>query len=65
MWASDSPHPDAVFPGTVTKTLEVLRPVGAVARRRILADNAARLYGLDLAATRQRAAGPAAPPETP
>jgi predicted TIM-barrel fold metal-dependent hydrolase len=56
VWASDYPHPDATFPGAVQKTLAVLRPVDAVARRRILADNAARLYGLDLAASTRRAA---------
>ena len=50
VWASDYPHPDATFPGAVTKTLGVLEAVPASVRRKILAENAARLYGLDLAA---------------
>ncbi len=56
VWASDYPHPDATFPGAVRKTLGVLGPVDVAARRKILAENAARLYGLDVArATRGRA----------
>jgi len=46
VWASDYPHPDATFPGAVTKTLAAMGGVGAAARRKILGDNAARLYGL-------------------
>ena len=49
VWASDYPHPDATFPGAVTKTLGVLEAVPASVRR--MAENAARLYGLDIVAT--------------
>jgi len=54
VWASDYPHPDATFPGAVTKTLAVLEPVPASVRRKILAENASRLYGLDVAAATAR-----------
>ncbi len=47
MWASDYPHPDAPFPGAVTKTLAAMGQLSAVARGKILGTNAARLYGLD------------------
>ena len=50
VWASDYPHPDATFPGAVTKTLGALEGVPASGRRKILVENAARLYGLDVAA---------------
>lgn len=46
VWASDYPHPDAHFPGAVTKTLASLASVSAAARHKILAANAARFYGL-------------------
>ncbi len=48
VWASDYPHPDAHFPGAVTKTLDVLRDVPEASRSRILAGNAARFYGIEL-----------------
>ena len=50
IWASDYPHPDAHFPGAVTKTLESMASVPEDSRRKILATNAARLYGLAPAA---------------
>lgn len=46
VWASDYPHPDATFPGAVTKTLAALATLADSARRKILATNAVRLYGL-------------------
>jgi predicted TIM-barrel fold metal-dependent hydrolase len=55
VWASDYPHPDAHFPGAVTKTLDSLAGIAAGSREKIFATNAARLYGLDLAALRSRA----------
>jgi uncharacterized protein len=48
VWASDYPHPDAHFPGAVTKTLESMSTLSPAARTKILATNAARLYGLRL-----------------
>ncbi len=48
VWASDYPHPDAHYPGAVTKTLESMRGVSAAARHKIFAVNPARLYGLTL-----------------
>jgi predicted TIM-barrel fold metal-dependent hydrolase len=50
IWASDYPHPDAHFPGAVTKTLESMASVSEDSRRKILATNAARLYSLSPAA---------------
>jgi uncharacterized protein len=46
VWASDYPHPDAHFPGAVTKTLESMRDMPVPSRDKILATNAARFYGL-------------------
>jgi uncharacterized protein len=46
MWASDYPHPDAHFPGAVTESLEKMARIGEAARRRIFAENAARMYGI-------------------
>jgi len=48
VWASDYPHPDAHFPGAVTKTLESLANVPAASQKKILATNAMRLYGIQL-----------------
>ena len=45
VWASDYPHPDAIFPGAARATLANQR-LSARARRRILVDNGRRLYGL-------------------
>jgi predicted TIM-barrel fold metal-dependent hydrolase len=50
VWASDYPHPDATFPGAVTKTLAAVATLGDAARRKILAANAARFYGLPVPA---------------
>ncbi|GIW40818.1 MAG: amidohydrolase [Candidatus Binatia bacterium] len=55
VWASDYPHPDAHFPGAVTKTLESMAGLSADTRRKILATNAARLYGLELPSKKARA----------
>ena len=46
IWASDYPHPDAKFPGTVDELLGNLAGMPADAQRAIAADNAGRLYGL-------------------
>jgi predicted TIM-barrel fold metal-dependent hydrolase len=47
VWASDYPHTDAVFPGAVEQTLAHLSGLSEGVQRRILCDNAKRLYGLD------------------
>jgi predicted TIM-barrel fold metal-dependent hydrolase len=47
VWASDYPHTDAPFPGAVKQTLEVLQDVPEASRRRVLGENALRLYALD------------------
>jgi predicted TIM-barrel fold metal-dependent hydrolase len=47
VWASDYPHPDATFPGAVTKSLEAMTNLTASARRKILGGNALRFYGLE------------------
>jgi predicted TIM-barrel fold metal-dependent hydrolase len=52
VWASDYPHPDATFPGAVTKTLAAMGALDGAARGKILADNAARLYGITAPARR-------------
>ena len=46
VWASDYPHPDATFPGAVTKTLAAMERLSPTAQRKIMGANAARLYGL-------------------
>ncbi|MBI1814714.1 MAG: amidohydrolase [Deltaproteobacteria bacterium] len=54
VWASDYPHPDAHFPGAVTKTLASMANIAPASRDKILATNAARVYGITLPA-RERA----------
>jgi len=51
VWASDYPHPDATFPGAVRKTLAAMTGLAPAVRSKVLATNAARLYGLRLPAT--------------
>jgi predicted TIM-barrel fold metal-dependent hydrolase len=46
IWASDYPHPDAKFPGTVDELLENIGKLGAEAQQDIAWRNAQRLYGL-------------------
>jgi predicted TIM-barrel fold metal-dependent hydrolase len=46
VWASDYPHPDATFPGAVTKTLAAMERLSPTAQQKIMGANAARLYGL-------------------
>lgn len=46
VWASDYPHIDAPFPGAVKQTRELLSPLPEASRRRVLGENALRLYGL-------------------
>ena len=46
VFASDYPHWDADFPGTVTEARELVEPLGADVADKLLAGNAARLYNL-------------------
>jgi predicted TIM-barrel fold metal-dependent hydrolase len=46
MWASDYPHPDSTWPESQHAIEENFRGVAEATRRRILCDNARRLYGL-------------------
>ncbi|TMB22290.1 MAG: amidohydrolase, partial [Deltaproteobacteria bacterium] len=46
VWASDYPHFDATFPGATAELREVIAALPAENRRRILGENARRLYGL-------------------
>ncbi|HLK11276.1 MAG TPA: amidohydrolase family protein [Candidatus Binatia bacterium] len=52
VWASDYPHPDAVFPGAVAKSLAAMADVPEASRRKVFGTNAARLYGITLPAGR-------------
>jgi predicted TIM-barrel fold metal-dependent hydrolase len=46
VWASDYPHPDAHFPGAVSESLEKMANVPPASQRKVMAENAARLYGI-------------------
>ena len=46
VWASDYPHPDSHFPGTMDVTLESMKEVPKASREKILGTNAQRLFGL-------------------
>jgi predicted TIM-barrel fold metal-dependent hydrolase len=46
VWASDYPHPDAVFPGVTRELREALAPLTSDQSRMIASENAAALYGL-------------------
>jgi predicted TIM-barrel fold metal-dependent hydrolase len=45
MWGSDFPHPDGVWPDSREFIQRELGGVDAGVRRKIVCDNAARLYG--------------------
>ena len=46
VWSSDYPHPDAKFPGTMDVTLQTLGDIPDASRRKLLGENARRLFGL-------------------
>ncbi|PYM35609.1 MAG: hypothetical protein DME17_11925 [Candidatus Rokuibacteriota bacterium] len=48
MWGSDFPHPDGVWPDSREYILRELGHLPAEARRKIVCENAARLYGFPL-----------------
>jgi predicted TIM-barrel fold metal-dependent hydrolase len=45
MWGSDFPHPDGTWPDSLAILKPQLEGISASTRRKILCDNAARLYG--------------------
>jgi predicted TIM-barrel fold metal-dependent hydrolase len=46
MFESDFPHPTCLYPGPVEHALKVLEPWGADVQRKVLSENASRLYGI-------------------
>lgn len=48
VWASDYPHPDAIFPGAARATLANAH-MSALRKRKVLVDNGRRLYGFPAA----------------
>jgi uncharacterized protein len=48
MWGSDFPHPDGVWPDSREYIAREMSAVPADIRRKIVCENAARLYGFDL-----------------
>ena len=46
MWGSDYPHPDGIWPDSQKWIAEDLQGVDAAMQRKILCDNAGKLYGL-------------------
>jgi predicted TIM-barrel fold metal-dependent hydrolase len=50
MWGSDYPHTESTFPRSREITGEILAEVPQHEQEMILRDNAAKLYGFDLAA---------------
>lgn len=47
VWASDYPHPDSHFPGTMDVTLKALAPLSETERAKVLGENARRLFQLE------------------
>ena len=47
MWGSDYPHPDSLWPASHSVLAENLAAFSPSVRRKIVCDNAARLYGLN------------------
>lgn len=45
MWASDFPHPDGIWPDSAEYVARELGPLPADVRRRIVCENAGKLYG--------------------
>ena len=48
MWGSDFPHPDGVWPDSRDFIERELEGVPAAVRRKVVCENAARLYGFPL-----------------
>src|SRR5262249_32172245 len=54
-WASDFPHFDGHFPGAVTEAVEGMSQLPERVTRKVLGENAARMYGIPLTARVRRA----------
>ncbi|SNQ45307.1 conserved hypothetical protein [Frankia canadensis] len=48
MWETDFPHPTCLFPSPVERSAEALKDVPAASIRKIMQDNAVKLYNLPL-----------------
>jgi predicted TIM-barrel fold metal-dependent hydrolase len=48
MFETDFPHPTCLHPSAVEHALKVLAPWGAEVQRKVLQDNAAKLYHLPI-----------------
>jgi predicted TIM-barrel fold metal-dependent hydrolase len=48
MWETDFPHPTCLHPDAVRRSAEVLAGLGEDALRKVVQDNAARLYHIDV-----------------
>jgi uncharacterized protein len=48
MWETDFPHPTCLHPDAVRRSAEVLASLGEEALRKVVQDNAANLYHIDL-----------------
>jgi predicted TIM-barrel fold metal-dependent hydrolase len=46
LWETDFPHPTCLYPNPVERTLDLMRDVDPVVIRKVMHDNAARLYGI-------------------
>ena len=47
IWASDFPHSDAKYPGVVDELLEHVEHLSDARQRKIVGENAARVYALE------------------
>ena len=48
MWETDFPHPTCLHPDAVRRSAEVLASLGEDALRKVVQDNAANLYHIDV-----------------
>ncbi|MET0920470.1 MAG: amidohydrolase family protein [Acidimicrobiia bacterium] len=49
MWESDFPHPTCLYPSPLERTAEALAELDPVSIRKVMQDNAAKLYRIDVA----------------
>jgi predicted TIM-barrel fold metal-dependent hydrolase len=50
MWESDFPHPTCLYPSPVERTAEALKDLDPISVRKIMQDNAAKLYNIEVPA---------------
>src|SRR5207244_365647 len=48
MFETDFPHPTCLYPNSLEQVVDVLAPFSADARRKLMSENAARVYNIDL-----------------